>query len=292
MNRTKHKAIRWSDDPDVLEVKLEFSRDNGGSFTTIADHVPDTGSYDWLVPVNFTRNGIVRVSDSNGKLWRDDGLLEYSFRFIYNGQGEEPGAVFWFGGSDVKDRRGTGSPRSGSAATRSNSAASAKTIAPLAAAWHELRVRFDFRRDTAEMRLDDQVLFANAALNTTREHYFQPYLVLQSGGDAALDFTMDDLAINVVQLDSAGEDRQLFNALTDNFDRYDEEANGLQNCWQWQKTSANTETKVELNAENHENKSLRLQSESGKQLMIYLPFALPDKVPFDISDKCLVIENQ
>ena len=34
------------------------------------------------------------------------------------------------------------------------------------------------------------------------------------------------------------------------------------------------------------------KAQAGKQLMIYLPFALPDKVPFDIADKCLVIENQ
>ena len=34
------------------------------------------------------------------------------------------------------------------------------------------------------------------------------------------------------------------------------------------------------------------QSQAGKKLMIYLPFALPDKVPFDISDKNVVIENR
>jgi formylglycine-generating enzyme required for sulfatase activity/protocatechuate 3,4-dioxygenase beta subunit len=284
------KAIRWSDDPDVLEVKLEFSRDNGGSFTTIADHVPDTGSYDWLVPVNFTRNGIVRVSDSSGKLWRENSLLEYSFKFIYNGTGEEPGAVFWFGGSDPQ-APGYGFARIEIGSAKVQFGGIAKTIEPLAADWHELRVRFDFRRDTVEIHLDDQMLFANAALNTTREHYFQPYLVLQSGGEAPLDFTLDDLAVNVVQLDSVGEDRQLFNVLCENFDRYDKRVNGLQNCWHWQNTK-DSETKVELKIENLSDKSMRMLTEGGKQLMIYLPFLLPDKVPFDISDKNMVIENQ
>ncbi len=285
-----NQGIRWTIDPAVLEVKLEFSRDNGGSFATIADHVPNTGYYNWLVPVNFTRNAIVRVSDSNGKPWMNDGLLECSFKFNYSGEGEEPGAVFWFGGSDPQSP-GYGFARIEIGLDRVQFGGFSKSIAPLSRAWHELRVRFNFNRDTAEIRLDNQIVFENAALNTTQEHYFKTILTVNAGGNAPIDFKLDDLAINVVQLDSDGNDQMRFNVLKDNFDRYDGKENPLQSCWQW-KNMNERRNNVELNVENRDNKSLQLRTETGKQLQINLPFNLLDRVPFDISDKNMVITIQ
>ncbi|HEX7501877.1 MAG TPA: Ser-Thr-rich GPI-anchored membrane family protein, partial [Acidobacteriota bacterium] len=283
------QTIRWSQDPDILEVKLEFSRDNGGTYATIADHVPDTGSYDWLVPINFTRNGIIRVSDASGRPWINEGMLEYKFKFNYAGEGTEPGVELWFGSKDPKapsyefSRIEIGNETVGFGDF-------AKAILPLAGSWHELRVRLDLRRDSAEIRLDDQLLFENAPLGTTREHYFQPFLVLQTGGTTPLEFTMDDLAINVIQLDSAGAEELRFNALSENFDRYDGQANALETCWQWL-NPADKKSSVELGQDGVAGKALKLRTEAGKQLLIWLPFSLPDKVPFDISDKCFMIEQ-
>jgi hypothetical protein len=47
-----------------------------------------------------------------------------------------------------------------------------------------------------------------------------------------------------------------------------------------------------VEAENQGNRVLRLQSMAGRQVLIYLPLAIPDHVPFDISDHQFVIENQ
>ncbi len=147
-SRPPNQTIRWTEDPEVLEVKLEFSRDNGGSFSTIADHVEDNGKYDWLVPVNFTQNGIVRVSDASGRPWSEEGLLEFSFKFNYGGEGDEPEAMLWFGGSDPKDP-GYGFAKITIGNAQVQFGGFSKAIDPLAGSWHELQVRFDFRRDSA-----------------------------------------------------------------------------------------------------------------------------------------------
>ncbi len=131
-------------------------------------------------------------------------------------------------------------------------------------------------------------MFENAALNTTQEHYFQTNLVLQAGGENELNFEMDDLDINVVRLDDLGNDKQLLNVLKEDFDRYDGVSNVLQNCW-WGLNALDKENKIALNLDSPVNKTLRLQNAAGKQLLIWLPFSLPDKVPFDISDKCFTI---
>jgi hypothetical protein len=282
-------TIRWSPDPDVMELKLEFSRDNGSTFTTIADHAPNTGSYDWLVPINFTRNGIIRVSDASGRPWSEEGLLEFSLKFIYSGESDEPGAVLWFGSTDPKSP----SFEFGRIAISGNAmefGGLSKTIEPLAGGWHELRMRLDFRRDTAELRLDELMLFENAPLGTTREHYFQPNLALQAGGDNGVEFMMDDLAINVVQPDSTGGEELSFNALSEDFDRYDERNNALARCWRLAGAS-DKRNGAQLQGEGAQNRSLRLTSEPGRKLMIWLPFSLPDKIPFDISDKRFTIGN-
>jgi Leucine-rich repeat (LRR) protein len=290
MKPVETQTLRWNQDPDILEVKLEFSRNNGGTYATIADHAPNTGSYDWLVPINFTRNGIFRVSDASGKPWLNDGLLEFSFKFSYAGEGDEPGAFIWFGSIDPK------APSYGFGKIEiSNNAIGfreiTKAIEPLAGSWHELRVRFDFSRDSAEIKLDEQSLFENAPLHTSREHYFEPFLLLQTGGEKALDFAMDDLTINVIQINDIGSEELRFNVLSDDFDRYDGRANTPKSCWQWL-DPADKKSSAELAPDGRIGNALILRTAAGKQMLIFLPFSLPDKVPFDISDKCFTIENE
>lgn len=280
-------ALRWTGDPDVLDVKLEFSRDNGGTFSIIADHVANTGSYDWLTPAGLTRNGIVRVSDASGRPWADEGLLELTFAFRLDGQGDGPAFWLWFGDSEPKDP-GYGFAAIDIGEREVGFGGLTQAVEPLSGNWHELRVRLDFRRDAAEVRLDERVLFADAALGTTREHHFEPLLSLQAGREMALDLMLDDLAIDVVQLDGTGGEKQRFNVLRDDFERYDE-ANPLQSCWRGVNL-ADDKAGSWLDRETPGNKALRLRSAAGAPLRVLLPFSLPELVPFDISDRQLTVE--
>jgi hypothetical protein len=252
--------------------------------------VPDAGSYDWIVPVNFTRNGIVRVSDANGQPWQDAALLEYSFKFICGGEGEEPGAVLWFGSSDSKSPS-YGFAKVALARGTIQFSGFSKNVETLNGTWHELRVRFDLHHDTGALYLDEKPLFENIPLFTSHDHYFEPYLALQAGAEIPINFRLDDLHINIIRLDAEGNDRELYMVLTDPFDQYDDKSNHVQNCWRL-KNSTVKESTMTVEAETGGNKVLRLHSVAGRSILIYLPLDIPARIPFDISDQCFAIENQ
>jgi hypothetical protein len=224
----------------------------------------------------------VRVTDAGGRPWQDEGLLECTLKFLRPGGGEEPGMILWFGSSDP------GAPSFGFARIDISGkdvafAGVSKSIGSLAGGWHELKVRLDLRRDTAGIWLDDSMLYENAALRTTREHYFETGLALIAGGGRAMAMQLDDLAIRVVRQDAAGMDLESYCVLQDDFERYDGKADPL--AGGWRRRDLDEAGQMELDASVPENKSLRLQTAAGKKMLLHLPFSLPARIPFDISDE-------
>lgn len=281
--------IRWTRDPDVLDVRLEYSPDNGGTFSTIAEHAENSGEFAWQAPVRFGRNGIVRVSDANGRPWQDNGLLEVELAFRLRAEGDEPALALWFGGSDPRDPScGFARLEIGRGALRFGGLSF--PVASLAEGLHGLRLRFDFRRDTLEALLDERPVFAGAPLGTTREFRFRPQLVLQAGGAAPAELLLSDLAVRVVLPGEAGGEPEAFTVLHDDFERYDARRNALESCWRLPAAGAE-ESRVRVEAAGPADQALRVAGEPGRTLRIALPFSLPDTVPFDVSDQCFTIDN-
>lgn len=54
--------ILWNSQ-NVIDVKLEYSTDNGLTWIIIVDSIPSTGIYEWVVPVTLTTQGRVKISD-------------------------------------------------------------------------------------------------------------------------------------------------------------------------------------------------------------------------------------
>jgi hypothetical protein len=57
-------AITWSYTGTIAAVNLEYSSNNGSSWTSIASSVSNTGSYNWVIPYISSTNCLVRVSDN------------------------------------------------------------------------------------------------------------------------------------------------------------------------------------------------------------------------------------
>jgi len=57
-------AVQWTTNGHVDGIRIEFSINNGTSWTLIAPNAPNTGSYNWAVPNNLSDTCLVRVSDS------------------------------------------------------------------------------------------------------------------------------------------------------------------------------------------------------------------------------------
>lgn len=54
--------ILWSSQ-DVLDVKIDFSSNNGQNWTSIIDSIPSTGIYNWIVPQILSNQCKIRISD-------------------------------------------------------------------------------------------------------------------------------------------------------------------------------------------------------------------------------------
>jgi hypothetical protein len=57
-------AIQWSNTLTIANVKIEYSTNNGASWTQIVASAPNTGSYLWAVPNVSTSSALIRVSEA------------------------------------------------------------------------------------------------------------------------------------------------------------------------------------------------------------------------------------
>ncbi len=60
-------SIQWTS-VNVARVLLEYSSDNGSTWTEIADNVSSTGIYAWAVPSELTLQGRIRITDVDDEL--------------------------------------------------------------------------------------------------------------------------------------------------------------------------------------------------------------------------------
>jgi hypothetical protein len=65
--RGTSRTITWSDNlPDGDTVRIELSRDGGGSYETLATAAPNTGGFAWTVSEPVASSAVVRISCSAG----------------------------------------------------------------------------------------------------------------------------------------------------------------------------------------------------------------------------------
>lgn len=57
--------ITWTDTGTVGPVKIEFSSNNGGSYSTVVASTPNDGSYDWTVPDDKSALCLIKITDAS-----------------------------------------------------------------------------------------------------------------------------------------------------------------------------------------------------------------------------------
>ncbi len=72
-----HEVV-WATAGNVPNVRLEYSTDNGESWTTIEDSIANTGTYDWSVPGVDSNDALVRVSDADDPNAADESNAPFS----------------------------------------------------------------------------------------------------------------------------------------------------------------------------------------------------------------------
>ncbi len=58
------ESITWNSTGNISSVNLEYSANNGGTWTVIVTSAPNTGSFNWLVPAINTTQGLLRIADA------------------------------------------------------------------------------------------------------------------------------------------------------------------------------------------------------------------------------------
>jgi hypothetical protein len=64
LGATTTQRIHWFADPDIAEVNVEYSLDNGVSWSTVETNAENTGTLDWFVPPALSTEVLVLVSDA------------------------------------------------------------------------------------------------------------------------------------------------------------------------------------------------------------------------------------
>jgi hypothetical protein len=60
------QSITWTSSGDTTNVTIEYSSDNGNTWSTIVSSTENSGTYDWLIPDTVSNECLVRVSANDG----------------------------------------------------------------------------------------------------------------------------------------------------------------------------------------------------------------------------------
>jgi RHS repeat-associated protein len=295
----KNFTIRWISGSavDIKNVKLEYSPDNGTTYFPIADRIPNTGSYEWLVPYHTSPHCLVRISaayqpdESNEKQPGFD--LLYEFKFRVDGLSMGAGNDFSIRLGDVKKETVQNSIPSISFNTEANGKeyiSCEGTSVELAdcreflRSWHSMQIMQDNSNRQVSIILDEKVIMENIPLSAI--YRFNPAVSFVTG--AGVEVAIDDLS---VKINDAQEKGQKWNLLfNEDFERLIDREQLKDSGWVQSVTAIKEktdETKTISIAEgfNNTGRTLRIESGGDNETIIVKSFQLPLNFPFDVSDK-------
>ncbi|WP_438037647.1 DNRLRE domain-containing protein [Sorangium sp. So ce128] len=91
--------IRWATVGNIPTVRIEYTTDDGATWTTITNSAANTGRYNWVVPSIDTTTALVRVSDAEHPLLSDESNAGFTIQSL-------PRTAVYFGDYWVYDDLG------------------------------------------------------------------------------------------------------------------------------------------------------------------------------------------
>jgi hypothetical protein len=61
------QSIKWTNSGDINNVMIEYSYDNGNTWSTLISSIENSGTYDWTIPDTVSDECLVRVSANDGE---------------------------------------------------------------------------------------------------------------------------------------------------------------------------------------------------------------------------------
>jgi hypothetical protein len=263
--------VTWESMEDIASVKLEYSPDNGSTFLTIRDRIPNTGRFGWTIPYHVSANCLVRVSDSGHH--RTPATLTYEMTFT--GSGSYPQFTLWLGDAAnpalkpfipaitvFEDTDGSGGIEMNG---------TVKSIHALTGTQpHRLKATLNLETETLSLWLDDAVIFEELPLN--EGFTFSPAVSIEAGTNQS-----ENISVEMLRVTAFDTPAGLF---CEDFEQWQEGPMPEHSGWVILKTGENHPVPYLSTGAANGSKALNL---GGCTAIKY--FSMPLNYPFDTSDK-------
>jgi RHS repeat-associated protein len=301
LNAGENFLITWESEKDIENIKLEYSPDNGSTYLTIKDRIPNTGYYEWQVPHHISSNCLVRISNADGEKPEYNSLL-YELKFKINSLTYSPLYIkdfsFWLGDksnpnpsipeiSIVQEANGKEYIRFEE---------NIKEIGPSRKfhnCWHRFKILADFSAERISIFLDEQPIFKNLPMSP---HYqFNPEVSISTTSCDTTDVELDDLSVRVYN--SIDSENHFITLFTEDFERFKDGRFPKNSGWvskviinQGKDFSKDTVDSISVQSDSiNGNKSLKINNSEIHPFIVVKHFNIPESYPFDVSDRVFEI---
>ncbi|HLP48904.1 MAG TPA: hypothetical protein VK469_23385 [Candidatus Kapabacteria bacterium] len=282
----KNFTISWISGSaiDIENVRLEYSPDNGTTYLPIADDVPNTGKYEWLVPYHLSPHCLVRISSADDNKKHQDFNLTYEFKFQVNERKlENRGNDFTIRLGDTNSILSisfNGEPDGKEYISFDDASVELGSYEDFQLSWHTIKIVLDNGNEKVSVILDEKPVLENIPLS--RMYRFKPAVSFAVG--EGVDVSIDDFCVKMKETDNGWH--VLFN---EDFDRLIDEKQLKESGWiqpmytikEKVAESAGETNDVSIVKSNNAGQSLKFPAET----LIVKFFQVPWSFPFDASDK-------
>ncbi len=302
--------ITWENDAKIENVKLEYSPDNGSTYFTINDRIPDNGCYEWQVPHHISSNCLVRVSNANG--WTPtQHVLQYELKFKIPGSGlltitggeiftiffgdvlNEPIKDFLCKISIIREAYGDNYVRFNDTIKK------LPQTQPVFNRWNRLRVLLNQETLSTSLWLNGQMVFENLPLKPGSIFFPAASFSIEAKSTGySTSVEIDDFTVRI--LDSWGivNETRFITLFTEDFENFEAGAFPVKADSGWEKIGFLNRNKKQTDpSEETENsvlisrdfisgmKCLKINTIEESQVTVIKYFNIPGYFPFDTSDK-------
>ncbi len=200
------RTITWTGGEATQFVRIEYSSDNGSTYTTIAERAPNTGKYDWVVPPLSSPVCLVRISDADGALTAPISYrIEFDLKVKRAPENADAGGRFTIRVA-VPDAE-TQTTRVADLALIFDVEKSTESIALnftesvaldpgyFSGEWRHVQVDFDMEASAASVSIDNRLFLEKAPLLQLPKASILPEINVTYGTGFAAEVWMDNLAI-------------------------------------------------------------------------------------------------
>ena len=289
--------ITWENEKFIEKIKLEYSPDNGSTYLTIKDRIPNTGYYEWQVPHHISSNCLVRVSNADG-VKPEQNILLYDLKFKVNSLTSSPTPrkdfTLWMGD---KNNLNTSIPMI-SIVQESNGKeyiCLEENIKEIGGSrefhnrWHRFRIMTDYSGERISIFLDEQPVFKNLPLSP--HYHFTPAVSISTTPCDTTDVEIDDFTVLV--FNSINGENKFIPIFKEDFERFEEGRFPKNSGWHGQVkiqtekySSTDTIDSISVQSEYvNGNKSLKINNSERHPFIVVKHLNIPKSYPFDVSDR-------